>query len=93
MRVREKLTDGRRVPAKIAVALMGFVASVGLGAGLLSGTGCGEDCLYHGQNCSQSYLEKNHKVGWECCADDDTQCCVTPLSNGVQVCAYAYECD
>lgn len=56
-------------------------------AGALAGssmiTGCGEDCLVAGENCSSSYLEANGKVGWHCC---DGRACESGIISGVLIC-------
>jgi hypothetical protein len=66
------------------------VASIAVVGGT---TGCsgGDDCLYEGQNCSESYLKKNGKEDWECC--DDNRCCYLPNGISVPTCQPSHRCE
>jgi hypothetical protein len=73
------------------VWMFGFTALMSVAAvGTTTGCSGGDDCLPEGNNCSDSYLEKNDKEGWTCC--DDNECCYLPNGITVPTCNPSHRC-
>ncbi|MEL6338890.1 MAG: hypothetical protein AAFQ65_03230 [Myxococcota bacterium] len=59
--------------------------------GALTLSGCGDDCLERGQNCSQEFLESSGESDLSCC--DGLVCCARANGSGVVTCNPSGNCE
>ncbi|MEO1480509.1 MAG: hypothetical protein AAFU77_00270 [Myxococcota bacterium] len=59
--------------------------------GALALSGCGEDCLERGQNCTQEFLESSGESDLSCC--DGLTCCARSNGSGVLTCNPVGNCE
>lgn len=79
------MTSPIRVRGKRSFALaLAMLASIAATGSTVSGCAEGK-CLSEGENCTQSYLTANNKVGYTCC---NGTTCNAGQNSGVLICRF-----